>query len=65
MAKLIIFNQGTDLEFGECSECSAAIDPYGTLISKGEKMDMQMTCYPETCPYCHSKFVSRVLVKEE
>jgi DNA-directed RNA polymerase subunit RPC12/RpoP len=58
MAKLIIFNIGTKLEFGECSACGAAIEPETSSTHP-------MNYYPDECPECRSKFDRKKIAEEE
>lgn len=54
-ADWIVFNQGEELEFAECSNCGYEAQPGITHVGgypKGETPEKKVTYYPAVCPKC-------------
>ena len=49
LAKLLVFNHDSDLEFAECEACGYEMNP-----PKGE--DGWRYVYPDKCPMCKARF---------
>ena len=68
MAKWIVFNQGEELEFAECSNCGNEMAPMITHVGgypKGLAPEKEVTYYPVVCPNCMCVLDYAVPAEEE
>lgn len=67
MAKWIVFNQGEEMEFAECSNCGHEATPEMTQVfgyPREETRGMDVVSYPPVCPTC-GRVIDEVVPAEE